>query len=232
MICVSRYENIRAWSSGSSVGSMPGTKLPAQNATCSVSAKKLAGLRSRVSVPTRCTGHNSSGTIFVGSSRSMPWKNWSSLSGMTCTPRSHCGYAPASIEFQRSRRWKSGSMPPSFCDSSHTSECTPAAGFQWNFTRLVLPLALTSRNVWTPKPSMVRKARGIARSDIAHISMWVDSGVSDTKSQNESWAVCACGISRSGSGFAAWITSGNLMPSWMKNTGMLLPTRSKLPCCV
>ena len=68
-------------------------------------------------------------------------------------------------------------MPPSFCDSSHTSECTPAAGFQWNFTRLVLPLALTSRNVWTPKPSMVRKARGIARSDIAHISMWVDSGV-------------------------------------------------------
>ena len=120
-------------------------------------------------------------------------------------------------------------MPPSFCDSSHTRECTPAAGFQWNLTRLVLPFAFTRRNVWTPKPSIVRKERGIARSDIAHINMCVDSGVSDTKSQNESCAVCAWGISRSGSGFAAWIRSGNLMPSWMKNTGMLLPTRSKFP---
>ena len=37
------------------------------------------------------------------------------------------------------------------------------------------------------------------------------------------------GPSESGSGFTAWTMSGNLMPSWMKNTGMLLPTRSKLP---
>jgi hypothetical protein len=26
--------------------------------------------------------------------------------------------------------------------------------------------------------------------------------------------------------------SGNLMPSWMKNTGMLFPTRSKVPSSV
>ena len=86
--------------------------------------------------------------------------------------------------------------------------------------------------MWTPKPSIVRYERGIARSDMTHISMWVDSGCSETKSQNVSWAVWAWGISRSGSGFAAWIRSGNLMPSWMKKTGMLLPTRSQLPSSV
>ena len=36
--------------------------------------------------------------------------------------------------------------------------------------------------------------RGIARSDITHISMCVDSGISDTKSQNVSCADAACGI--------------------------------------
>ena len=39
-------------------------------------------------------------------------------------------------------------------------------------------------------------------------------------------------LRRSGSGFAAWMRSGNLMPSRMKNTGMLLPTRSKTPSSV
>jgi hypothetical protein len=29
----------------------------------------------------------------------------------------------------------------------------------------------------------------MARSDMAHISMWVDSGWSDTKSQKVEWAV-------------------------------------------
>ena len=91
---------------------------------------------------------------------------------------------------------------------------------------------MTSRKVWTPKPSIIRYDRGIARSDIAHISMCGDSGIIDTKSQNVVCAVCACGISRSGSGLAAWMRSGNLMPSRMKNTGMLLPTRSKMPSSV
>ena len=67
---------------------------------------------------------------------------------------------------------------------------------------------------------------------MTHINMWVLSGCRETKSQKVSWADCACGISRSGSGFTAWTKSGNLMPSWMKNTGMLLPTRSQFPCCV
>ena len=44
-ICVSTYEWMRPASSGSFEKSMPGTMCAAQNATCSVSAKKLSGLR-------------------------------------------------------------------------------------------------------------------------------------------------------------------------------------------
>ena len=72
----------------------------------------------------------------------------------------------------------------------------------------------------------------MARSLITHISMWALSGVSDAKSQNVSCADWACGISLCGSGFTAWMRSGNLMASWMKNTGMLLPTRSHTPSVV
>ncbi len=86
----------------------------------------------------------------------MPSKVSDGSSGMTCRPSSHWGYAPDSIASARSRRWKSGSAPWASCASSHTSECTPSTGFQWNFTRLVDPSAASRRNVWTPKPSMVR----------------------------------------------------------------------------
>lgn len=80
----------------------------------------------------------------------------SGVSGMICTARSHSAYAPDSMVFQRSRRWKSGSMPPSRWDSSQTRPWTPSTGFQWNLTSDVEPSSATSRKVWTPKPSMVR----------------------------------------------------------------------------
>ena len=35
---------------------------------------------------------------------------------------------------QRSRRWKSGSLPEIFSASSQSTEWTPRSGFQWNFT--------------------------------------------------------------------------------------------------
>ena len=47
------------------------------------------------------------------------------------------------------------------------------------------------------------KERGMARSDIAHISMWVDSGISDAQSQKVSCALPACGKARSDSIFTA-----------------------------
>ncbi|MNL86433.1 hypothetical protein D3C87_2151410 [compost metagenome] len=70
------------------------------------------------------------------------------------------------------------------------------------------------------------------RSDITHISIWVDSGISDTKSQKVSWAEAACGMPWWGSALTAWTRSGNFIASWMKKTGILLPTRSQLPSSV
>jgi hypothetical protein len=58
------------------------------------------------------------------------------------------------------------------------------------------------------------------------------SGVSEMKSQKLSWALAACGQPRSCSSFTAWTRSGNLIASWMKKTGMLLPTMSQLPSWV
>ncbi len=65
-----------------------------------------------------------------------------------------------------------------------------------------------------------------------HMIMCIDSGISEMKSQKVSCADAACGISLCGSGLTAWIRSGNFIASWMKNTGMLLPTRSKIPSSV
>lgn len=83
-----------------------------------------------------------------------------------------------------------------------------------------------------PKPSIIRYERGMPRSDMFHRVWWVASVCRATKSQKVSRALWACGISRSGCGLPAWMTSGNLMASWMKKTGMLLPTRSKVPSVV
>ena len=83
-----------------------------------------------------------------------------------------------------------------------------------------------------PKPSIIRKLRGMARSDITHMIMCMDSGINETKSQNVSWAEAAWGISLCGSGLTAWMRSGNFTASWMKKIGMLFPTRSKLPSSV
>ena len=95
--CVSTYEKSRPCNSGSLVTSMPGGRWPRWKATCSVSAKKFVGVRLSTSRPTGCTGASSSGTIFVGSSRSMPAKVSSGVSGKTWMPSSHSGYAPASM---------------------------------------------------------------------------------------------------------------------------------------
>ena len=78
----------------------------------------------------------------------------------------------------------------------------------------------------------MRSERGIVRSDMIHMTMCIDSGVSEMKSQKVSCAVADWGKPRSGSILTAWIRSGNLMASWMKNTGILLPTRSQLPSLV
>ena len=72
----------------------------------------------------------------------------------------------------------------------------------------------------------------MARSDMIHMIMCMDSGVSEMKSQKVSCAVCRLREAAVGLLLTAWIRSGNLIASWMKNTGMLLPTRSQLPSLV
>ena len=66
----------------------------------------------------------------------------------------------------------------------------------------------------------------MVRSDICHMTIWVASGIRPIQSQKVSWALAAWGYPRSASIFTAWTRSGNLIASWMKKTGMLLPTRS------
>ena len=111
--------------------------------------------------------------------------------------------ASFSIASQRSRRWKVGDpCPPSILGllPSKSRECTPSTGFQCSFTNVALALA-RSRSGRCERRSLPSCA-GCAeceRSLMIHISMWVLSGISETKSQNVSCADCACGISRSGS---------------------------------
>ncbi len=101
---------------------------------------------------------------------------------------------------------------------------------EFDESRLVLVVQETER--MNTKPSIKRKERGMARSDMTHMIMCMDSGVRLMKSQKLSWADWACGKARSGSSLTAWTISGNRMASWMKKTGMLLPTISQLPSLV
>ena len=78
-----------------------------------------------------------------------------------------------------SRRWKSGSAPAILTVSSQTVDCKPSFGRQWNLTKVDSPAALTSRKLCTPKPSIIRSERGRVRSDMIHITMCIDSGVSE-----------------------------------------------------
>jgi hypothetical protein len=70
------------------------------------------------------------------------------------------------------------------------------------------PGALINRKLCTPKASIMRSERGSVRSDMIHIIMCIDSGVSEMKSQKVSWAAADCGKPRSGSIFTAWTRSG------------------------
>ena len=125
---------------------------------------------------------------------------------------------PAPTRGRRRPRWRRpgrdggspGRRPRAICASSQTREWTPAPASSGTSPGVDSPSAATSRKVWTPKPSIVRYERGMARSDITHMSMWVASVCRDTKSQKVSCADWACGISRSGCGFAGVDQVGEL----------------------
>src|SRR4030065_2944954 len=99
-------------------------------------------------------------------------------------------------------------------------DCKPSLGRQWNLTKVDSPAALISRKLCTPKASIMRSERGRVRSDIIHITICMDSGVSEIKSQNVSCAVADCGKPRSGSIFTAWVGAGGFMGSLNKKNGV------------
>ena len=173
--CVSRYEKLRPCSSGSLVKSMPGTTFCVQNATCSVSAKKLSTTRSSTSRPTGRTGTTSSGMSLVGVEHvevervgevvveelhaELPLREVAGLDRVPQVAAVEVGVGAVDLH----RLVPHHRLQPELRLPVELHERRP-------------PSALTKRNVWTPKPSMKRNDRGIARSDITHITMCVDSG--------------------------------------------------------
>ena len=102
------------------------------NATCSVSAKKLSGMRSSTRRPTGMGSRISSGMILVGSRTSkskLSAKFWSK----SCSRSSHSGKLPDWIAFHRSRRWKSGSAPLILTASFQTTDWSPSFRFPMEF---------------------------------------------------------------------------------------------------
>ena len=84
--------------------------------------------------------------------------------------------------------------PLIFTASSETTEAASIVGHQWNWTKANLPFVLTSLNVWIPNPSIIRKERGMVRSDMIHKTMFMLSGNNEMKSQNVSCAVAGEGL--------------------------------------
>ena len=89
----------------------------------------------------------------------------------------------------RSRRWKSGSVPPSSWASSQVSECTPSRGFQWNLTRVVLARGVDEpEGVHAEALHRAGTSAGSPRSDMFQMVWCCASVCSETKSQKVSCA--------------------------------------------
>ena len=104
----------------------------------------------------------------------------------------------------------------------------PWSVLKWYLTQKRSPPALTHENVWLEKPCWWRQVAGMPRSDIRIVTWCALSGESVQKSH-------CISLERSpvsGSRFCEWMKSWNFEGSRTKKTGVLLPTRSWLPCCV
>ena len=158
---VSRYEKFRPCSSGSLVKSIPGTTFWVQKATCSVSAKKLS-TQAVEDQPADAADRQHLLGDDLGGVEHVEVELLGEVLVEELQARAPTrGSRRRSMASQRSRRWKSGSAPLIFTASFQTTDCSPCFGFQWNLTKVDLPSALTSRKVWTPKPSMNRNDRGM-----------------------------------------------------------------------
>ena len=205
---------------------MPGTMCAVQNATCSVSAKKLSGLRFSTMRPTGVTGTSSSGTILVGSSTSKR-ERLRLLLGEDLQPSSHSGIragldrlpqvAPMEVgvgagDLHRLvpvQRVRAGDrVPVELHEARFAARVDEAEGVHAE----ALHHAVAARN------------RAVGHHPHQHVGRSRASARRSPRTCRARWPPAAspwCG-----SGFTAWTRSGNFIASWMKNTGMLLPTRS------
>ena len=166
------------------------SRCPAQSgrekATCSVSAKKLSGLRSSTILPTGVKRNQLLGDQ-LGGIEDVERKRTAVFSSNIWTASSHSGKSPLAMASNRSRRWnpdrRHRASRPRPNERRRADLRAPMELHERRF-----PAASMKRNVWTPKPSIIRSDRGSVRSDIAHIIMCMLSGISDTKSQKVSWA--------------------------------------------
>ena len=137
--------------------SIPGTTWPVWKATCSVSAKKLSGLRFSVILPTVHDRHEFFGDdlgrvekveaefvlvlLLDDLETELPFGEVAPLDRLP---------EVAAVEVRVFAGDLLGLFPH--------ERANALPGFQWNFTKRDLPCALTSRKVWTPKPSIIAKA--------------------------------------------------------------------------
>ena len=168
---------------------MPGGMFVGRNATCSVSAKKLSGLRFKTMRPTTCDRHQllrdqlgrvehvegQRVRLLLGEQlhAELPLGEVAGRDGLEQVAAVVVGIGAGDLH----------RLVPAW------STAVPSFGppVELHEGRL-RPASLTSRKVWTPKPSIMRNERGMVRSDIAHMIMCVDSGISPMKSQNVSCA--------------------------------------------
>ena len=173
---------------------MPGTMLVGRNATCSVSAKKLSTLRLSVILPIDPDRHvllrDQLGRV-------------EHVIGLRVGERL-VEHLDAELPFRevaacRSPRTGRGGgsrcrPPASFSASSQIGRLEPELRLPVELDEARLALGVDQPEGVDAEPlHHPRSERGSVRSDIAHISMCVVSGISDAKSQKVSCALPACG---------------------------------------
>ena len=133
--------------------------LVGRKATCSVSAKKLSGLRLSVMRADRC----GPAQVVLGNDLG----RIQHVIGLRCrrTLRRTPGCPDPIRERRRVDRFEQiaahgnrGRLLQSSRPRPRSSTARPSRGFQWNLTKVeALPARIDQRKVWTPKPSIVRR---------------------------------------------------------------------------
>ena len=156
MSCVSTYEWMRPCSSGSLLKSMPGTMCAVQNATCSVSAKKLSGLRFEHQPADRLHRHQLLGHD-LGRVEHVEAEALGLLLGEDLQAELPLGIRAGLDRFPQVAAMEVGVGAGDLDRLVPHQRVRAGTGFQWNLhEHATRRCALTRRNVCTPKPCIMR----------------------------------------------------------------------------